>query len=131
MAEHVGALVVTAARLLCWFALLGLMGCSYRVRLRSDPQPVEATLPSGRVVLTPSVVRLKWTPFGRQWVTFRAPGYRPLTIDLRRREVRLLRMTGQAVRHPKTLLGDVRGDVFVVLVPEHGPAGSWTSEDVP
>ena len=123
--------MVSLPRLLCWVALLGLMGCSYRVRLRSDPQPVEATLPSGRVVLTPSVVRLKWTPFGRQWVTFSAPGYRPLTLDLRKREVRLLRMTGQAVRHPRTLLGEVRGDVLVVLVPEHGPAGTWTADDLP
>jgi len=123
--------VVSVVRLLCWIALVGLMGCSYRVRLRSDPQPVEATLPSGRVVLTPSVVRLKWTPFGRQWVTFSAPGYRPLTLDLRKREVRLLRMSGQAVRHPRTLLGEVRGDVFVLLVPEHGPAGTWTADELP
>lgn len=123
--------MVSLPRLLCWFAVLGLMGCSYRVRLRSEPQPVEATLPSGRVVLTPSVVWLKWTPFGRQWVTFTAPGYRPLTLDLRKREVRLLRMTGQAVRHPRTLFGEVRGDVLVVLVPEHGPAGTWTADDLP
>jgi len=112
-------------------SLMMTASCAYKVRLRSTPQPAEVTLPQGRTVLTPDVVRLRWVPFGHQEVSVHAPGYRPLTLDLRDREVRLGRIIGQTIRHPSTLWGEVRGDVYFVLVPEHGPAGTWTEQDVP
>jgi hypothetical protein len=120
-----------------WWRITGIAvlmmtaGCAYKVRLRSTPQPAEVTLPQGRTVLTPDVVRLRWVPFGHQDVTVFAPGYRPLTLDLREREVRLGRIIGQTIRHPSTLWGEVRGDVYFVLVPDHGPAGTWAEQDVP
>lgn len=118
-------------RVLLLIALAGTAGCAYKVRLRSTPQPAEVTLPEGKTVLTPSIVRLRWVPFGHQHVSVHAPGYRPLELDLRDREVRLGRILSQTIRHPSTLWGEVRGDVYFVLIPEHGPVGTWDRDDVP
>jgi hypothetical protein len=100
---------------------LWLAACVYRVTLATEPAPVQIALPDGSVVATPAEVSLRWVPFGHQVVTASAPGYRPLTIDLRRTEV----------RWPHWLRGASRRKVELLLVPDHGPAGTWRPEDVP
>ena len=92
-------------------ALLLAAGCSHRIRVRSQPSTADIVLPDGRRLLTPAQFRLKRTPFKEQLAEVTAVGFRPMIIDLRR--------TGPS------------GDIYVVLVPEHGPAGSWTESDTP
>jgi hypothetical protein len=90
--------------------LLWLAACAYRVNLTSLPMPARVTLPDGSVVVTPVEVQARWVPFGAHQITVDAPGYRPLTVDLRRS-------------------GGPNGEVRLVLVPDHGPAGTWSTED--
>lgn len=116
------------ALLLC--ALLA-SGCAYRVRLSSIPAPAEVQLPDGSVVVTPAEVQFRWVPFGRQVVRVHAPGYRLLVADLRKQEIRGHRYITDLVLRPATLTGAPRGNVGFVLVPLHGPAGTWEPEDVP
>ena len=96
-----------------WLLLTLLLaaGCSQRIRVRSQPSTADILLPDGRRLLTPAQFRLKRTPFRAQLAEVTAVGYRPMIIDLRRR--------------------GSRRDLYVVLVPEHGPAGSWTESETP
>lgn len=115
-------------RALLWLACAG---CPYKVTLTSDPTPAEVLLPDGRTVVTPAEVKLRWVPFGHQRITASAPRHRALEVDLRKTEIRFWRFVGGTIARPATLGGRPRGEVELVLVPEHGPAGSWSPEDVP
>ena len=112
-----------------WWMLLG--GCAYRVALSSQPTPVQVMLPDGTTVVTPSEVVVRWRPYGHQRITASSTGMRPVTVDVREREVRLWRFVGTTLAHPDTLWGRPRGEVHLVLIPEHGPAGTWAEDDVP
>lgn len=111
--------------------LLACAGCAYTVTLTSDPTPAQVTLPDGRTVATPAEVTLRWAPFGHQRIVASAPRHRTLEVDLRRTEIRLHRFVGGTLAHPGTLLGEPRGEVRLVLAPEHGPAGTWNPEEIP
>ena len=93
------------------FLLLASAGCVREVRVRSQPTPADVLLSSGKLKLTPFTVKVRRTPFKPQLAEVTAVGYRPLVIDLRR--------------------AGPQNDIFVLLVPEHGPSGSWTTDEVP
>jgi hypothetical protein len=112
--------------------LLGSAGCAYKVRINTSPAGAELTLPSGETVITPNEVTLRWAPFNHQELTARAAGFRELTIDMRREEVRW----GHYLRdilllHTRTWAGQPRGTVSLVMIPEHDGVGTWTAEEVP
>ncbi len=115
--------------LLAFLLLSG--GCAYRVQLESTPAGAQLLLPDGTVTTTPAETTVKWKPFHRQQVTAAAPGYRTLTVDLRRAEVRWGHYLRDAIFRPKTYTGAPRGQVELVLVPEHDPAGTWTADEIP
>lgn len=108
-----------------------LSGCAYKVALSSDPAAAVVRLPEGDEVITPDVVDLRWRPFGEQVVVVSSPGYRTTAFDLRDREIRWGRYVTDTLFRPATLFGAPRGEVRFVLVPEHGPAGTWREDDVP
>lgn len=110
---------------------LAAPGCAYRVTIASAPAGAQLTLPDGSTPSTPAETTLRWRLFGRQLVTATAPGYRPLTVDLRRSEVRWLHYPRDTVLRPNRLTGAPRGHVELILVPDHGPTGTWTADDVP
>lgn len=99
---------------------LTLAGCTYTVRLVSDPVGATLTLPDGGVAATPHTATFRWRP--HQPLHIEAPGYRPLDVDLKRTEGRLLRYWGGALFQ--------RGgrEVTFLLVPLHGPIGSAEAE---
>jgi hypothetical protein len=117
-------------RLAPWL-LLACGGCHYKVVLTSDPPTAEVLLPDGRTVVTPAEVTFDWVPFGHQRITATAPRHRPLEVDLRRTEIRFWRFVGGTLAHPATLTGRPRGEVELLLVPEHGPPGSWDPKEIP
>ncbi len=107
-------------------------GCAYKMQLNSAPSGAEVRLPDGSAVVTPTEeVTLRWAPFNRQPVTVLAAGYRPLTIDLRRHEIRFGHYIRDTLLRPRTLLGQSRGTVYLVLVPIHDHVGTWDADDVP
>lgn len=101
-----------------------LCGCAYRVRLLSTPPGALVELPSGRQVITPADVRLQWAPYNHQVLKVTARGHRPFEVDLRDTEVKFGRYLFRGFKRP-------RGEVELVLVPTHGPAGTWTPSEVP
>jgi hypothetical protein len=109
-----------------------LAGCAYHVHLESRPTSARVLLPDeATVVVTPARVELRWVPLGHQWVTVSAPGYRTMRIDVQRRPLRwgLERPPDVPVFKLERLEGPPR--IEVLLVPEHGPAGTWAESDVP
>lgn len=119
-----------AVRVLSALAWLSCASCGYRLVLGSQP-PATVLLPDGSLVSTPAEVRLRYVPFGHQRVVASADGYRSCEIDLREDAIRLLPMVIGTLAHPATLAGRPRTEVRIVLVPEHGPSGTWTPEEIP
>ncbi|MCA9569773.1 MAG: hypothetical protein KC656_18140 [Myxococcales bacterium] len=97
-----------------------LLGCTYTVHLASRPSPALVQLPDGRRITTPDDVKIRWRPFSKATATVTASGYRPLEIELR--DLRL--------RSGRAFSGQV-GELTILLVPTHGPTGTWAAEDVP
>jgi len=106
-------------------------GCAYKVNLNTNPLAADVKLPDGTTVVTPAEIKFRYVPFGRQTIVVTAPGYRVVEMDLRRTEIKLGRYITDAIFKPRTWLGDARGQVHVVLVPNHGPVGTWDPAEVP
>ena len=111
--------------------VLLLQGCAYKVAISSVPAGAEVLLPDGSTITTPGETVLRWAPFNKQSVTVLAAGYRPITVDLRRSELRAGRIARDSLLRPATLAGAPRGYLSVILVPEHGAVGTWTEDEVP
>lgn len=109
--------------------LLGLVllcsGCAYKVALKSTPSAVLVELPGGAVLPTPGTYVARWAPFNSVPIRATARGYRPLEVDLRRTEVRFGRFLIRGFRNQP------RGEVQLIMVPEHGPVGTWIEQDLP
>lgn len=120
MSRGLRALVVLAA--------LGSTGCRYVVRIESDPVGATLNFPDGRRVVTPDEVVFQVAPFKRHPVTIEAEGHRSLETDLSRIGVSF---SNASRRWLRPLRDDVRDVIHLVMVPEHGPSGTWVEEDVP
>ena len=126
-------MVIRLARLAACASLVALAtGCAYTLALESEPSAASVRLPSGRTVVTPEEVRFWWVPLGRFHdiaptpVEVSAPGYRTLTVDLQDRQLRGSRVLTDPVFRPLRALGvKPRGEVTFLLVPAHGPSGTW------
>lgn len=101
-------------------ALLGLAvggllcsGCARRVVVLSDPPGAMVRTTDEVLGPTPYERRLWWSPFGKEEVIVGMLGHRRVRLDLRDN------------------LGWFRGETVheVILVPEHGPSGTWLPED--
>lgn len=115
-----------------------LLGCTWRMRVESTPVGAEVRLPDNRVVSTPSIVKVRYSFFKKAPITVSAPGYRPLSFDLMHRkgtgqaEINVWRVALYPLWHPLAALKEdpIRRMEFV-LVPEHGPSGTWDPSVVP
>jgi hypothetical protein len=120
-------MVVCTTRLVVLGGLwMALSGCAYRLQMDSRPSGAQVTLPSDEIVSTPEVVPLVWVPFGHQRVTVSAPGYRTFVVDLRKQEITAWHVVGDLLAVRRLVSpGAPDGRVEFVLVPDHGPAGTW------
>ena len=90
--------------------LLGLPACSSSIRIQSQPLGAVAAFENGERLVTPVDVPLSKWPRQRETVIFSATGYR--TVEMK-------------------IPYSCRDEWMIVLVPEHGPAGTWNEEDLP
>jgi hypothetical protein len=107
--------------------------CAYHVAIESQPTSALVQLPDGAVAVTPAWVELRWAPLKKQTVTVTARGYRPVTLDVTRRPLRFAWFEEPPATVPVFRMDRTGGPprIEVVLVPEHGGAGTWTEGDVP
>ena len=99
--------------------ILMLWSCTYSVHIATRPTPALISLPDGTRIVSPADTRLKWSPLKRQTLTVSAQGHRPITVNIR--DLRL--------RSGRALSGQ-KGDLELILVPQHGSSGTWTEDDV-
>lgn len=93
-----------------------LVACLVRVPIETSPIAGEVRW-EGERLRTPAEVPVRWVPWRRATVVVAAPGYRVVRVPLR---------LGWGPLSPRRV-----APVRVLLVPDHGPAGTWTPEDVP
>lgn len=113
-----------------WLGGALLQGCAYRLHLSSTPDAAQVRLPDGGVVTTPTDHTFRWTLFNEQVVHVSAPGHRTFAVDLRDREIKLTRFITDAFTRWGRERDEPRGHVWFVLVPAHGPVGTWDPEEV-
>lgn len=106
--------------------VLALSGCAYKVGLESVPPAAVVQFPDGTATNTPTTYVARWAPFNEVRIRATARGYRPLELDLRQSEVKFGRFFWRGLRFNRP-----RGVVQLILVPTHGPAGTWTEADLP
>jgi hypothetical protein len=108
------------------------------MRIASDPPGAEVRLPDNHVVSTPSIVKVHYTFFTPAPIVVTAPGYRTMSYDLRHRpgfgqpEISVWRVALYPIWHPfAAFRKEPLRRLEFVMVPEHGPAGTWEPSSVP
>ena len=90
--------------------LLVVGGCAARIDMASQPIGAVMTLEDGAQVVTPATIDTVVWPAKRKQGVVSASGYRSLHVRIPYASQRTW---------------------MIVLVPEHGPAGSWDDSDLP
>lgn len=117
-------------RALVLMATLTAPGCAAKVAFRADPAGAILVLPDGRSVVTPGVIQVKFPAFKRVMVSARAPNHEVLQVDLRKAGVRPSKYWFDFLFRPAIFYGKKpRAEVELILVPRHGPSGTWDPED--
>jgi hypothetical protein len=115
------------------WALLLLSGCAHTVEIRTEPSGAAVTLAHrGSVGLAPVQVKVWDIPLTRPVARIALGEYRTVNLDLRREirpwaRPRLLLM----LRWRQAFARGPMAAHLVLLVPRHGPAGTWSAEEVP
>ncbi len=111
---------------------LASVGCANRVLIRSEPMGAQVLDGMQRVGSTPYETKVRSLPFSRPELRLHMPGYRTTTIQLHRDRQPLKRFWEFLTlrwRRAFALVPNITHEVL--LIEEHGPAGTWTPEDVP
>ena len=104
-------------------------GCAYKATLHTDPIGASLYVDNELVGIAPYDVTVRAFSGPRQ-VRVELPGYRPYEVHFGT-ERRLLPRLRFALVHPAVVLGrKPPPERLLLLIPEHGPAGTWTPEDV-
>jgi hypothetical protein len=112
--------------------LLASSGCAHRVAITSDPMGAQVRRGKRTLEPTPTEVVVWSVPFSRPEVELTMPGYRPMLVELRKDKKparRAWEFLTFRYRRALALVPNSRHQV--IMVPAHGPAGTWTSDDVP
>lgn len=110
------------------YALL-LLGCVHRVTITTLPEGANLYRAGTHVGQAPATVAIR--PFGATGVEARLPGYREATTSLRGVGTMSFVAEFLTLRWGRALGLRPRADVEIRLVPDHGPAGTWSPDDVP
>ena len=108
-------------------------GCKHRVLIESDPPGASVRLDKSRKGITPVEFKVGWVPifFKRYNVRVKLPDYRTVETSIRD-DMRFWAPTWRAVWHPGEALDRVPLHAYeFIMIPDHGPAGTWSPEEVP
>jgi hypothetical protein len=106
---------------------LMMSGCTYTVTVTSDvPGARVEGVRTGQSAL-PVDVKVPWGPLVHRRITVTAPDYRVVALDLGTRTVRSADFSLFNFFLPWRAPSE---ELNVVLVRDHGPAGTWTPADL-
>lgn len=116
--------------LLALLALLAV-GCVQKISIVSDPVGAQVRMGQRDWGTTPTTVTLWSVPFRPHVARVTFPGYRAVDVDLGPDRRPAARLVDLVLLRPGRALGWVpAGSHEVILVRRHGPAGSWSAEEV-
>ncbi len=112
--------------------VMALSGCAHRVAISSDPMGAQVHRGRKTVGATPTEVIVVSVPFSRPKVRLTMPGYRPMVVQLHKDKKPLHRLWDLLTfRFRRALALVPTSSHEVILIEVHGPAGTWTPDDVP
>jgi len=107
-------------------------GCAHRVAIVSEPLGAQVRRDGELVGSTPSELVVWSMPFTRPTAKLTMPGYRPMEVALHKDRKPMRRFWEfLTLRWRKAFALSPTGLHEVLMVERHGPAGTWTPEDVP
>lgn len=112
------------------FLIGWLIGCRHQVKIDSTPYGADVIWKEESIGTTPMTHTFWWYPGRKLQLDVQKYGYRPMYLSAED-SISLRYLIGD-VTHFRftTLLGfDIRSTHTAVMIPEHGPAGTWTPED--
>ncbi len=116
-------------RLAAMACLVWSAGCAYRATVTTEPAGAVVFIDDQDVGMAPVPITIRRF-FQAHSIRVELPGYRPYEIELTT-EARLLPRLRFGVTHPLVMMGKRPPPLrTLMLIPEHGPAGTWTPEDV-
>jgi hypothetical protein len=110
---------------------LCLSGCAHRVMLDSDPPGATIRIDGEMVGVTPTELKVRWVPFTDNKVQLHMPRRRIVTLDLHE-DFGLGGFLWEVLtfQYGKLLGKTPRTHHRAHFVHKHGPAGTWTPQDV-
>lgn len=111
-----------------YIALL-LLGCVHRIEVTTIPSGATLYREQARLGEAPATVPIRI--FSSTRIEARLPGYRSVTTQLRGMGTASFLADFLTLHWPRALGIQPRGTVEIRMMPEHGPVGTWTPEDVP
>ena len=109
----------------------GLWGCAHRVMLDSDPPGATVRMDGKMVGVTPTELQVRWVPFTDNEVQLKMPKRRAVTLDLHD-DLGVGRLTWEfcTFQYGKLLGKKPRTHHRAHFVRKHGPAGTWSPDEV-
>jgi hypothetical protein len=110
--------------------LIMLLGCVHKAQITTDPVGGEVAWRGAAVGSAPVELTTLWLPFRDMSVEVKVEGYRSTTVDLSR-DVGPLRAAMELLTLRWGRLFGLRARTVhqIMLIPEHGPVGTWTAEE--
>ncbi len=107
-----------------------LTGCRHQVEINSTPYGADVYWNGNNIGKTPFEHTFWWYPTRKLSVTVQYFGYRSSVLDVHR-SISPLVIADDIIhfRWLKLVGTNSRTTFHAVMVPEHGPAGTWTPED--
>ena len=110
--------------------LLQSLSCRHKVTIESTPYGSDVYWKEESIGKTPMEYTFWWYPGRRIPITVEYFGYRTSVLDVHRSISPLIIADDIIHFRIRRLIGrQIRNMHNAVLVPEHGPAGTWTPED--
>ena len=110
--------------------LLQTLSCRHKVTIESSPYGADAYWKEESIGKTPMEYTFWWYPGRRIPITVEYFGYRTSVLDIHRSISPLIIADDIIHLRIRRLIGvRTRNTHNAVLIPEHGPAGTWTPED--
>jgi len=117
-------------RCLIYFLCIYSTSCRHQVAIESTPYGADVYWKEDKLGKTPMEYTFWWYPGRRIPLTVQYFGYRDSVLDIHRSISPLIIADDIIHFRWKQLIGKaIRTTNTAVLVPEHGPAGTWSPED--
>ena len=114
-----------------WFSILFyFLGCRHQIQIQSTPVAADVYWQNDFIGTTPLTTTFWWYPGRRIKLDVRYKTYRSVGIPIHS-SINPAILTREFISFRwKTMLGlTTRAKYNVLLIKEHGPAGTWTPED--